>query len=465
MPHQGATKRFDISKLVFYSVSLAALFGFTLVLGLYSGAKRTPVFWAVDAVKVRVEYAVATMLAEAATLAGIHPDHFLQPSRHDGDGVTVNEHPKNDDDLILLAGFFGNTNELRLIRRDGTVVARWPVRFSKLFPDPSHLSYIPATDWNVDTHGALALSDGSVVFNFEYGGLVKLDRCGEVVWTLARATHHSVERAEGGGFWVPGRRFLGKDSASPFPPFETPLDEDTLLKVSDEGKVLTEISVPRLFYDNGLEALLTATGDPISTGMVWDQEIVHLNKIAELSRDIADDFPMFEAGDLALSIRELNLVMVVAPDTGRIKWWQIGPWLRQHDPEFKPGGTIVVFNNNTYRTAFGPGFDKSDPSAPRVSNIIEIDPATRRHEIVYGGTKEQALSTVIRGKHELTPKGGLLITEFEGGRAFEIDAAGRVIWEYINRYSAEEVAEITEARVYPASYFTVSDWSCGSPSE
>jgi hypothetical protein len=73
--------------------------------------------------------------------------------------------------------------------------------------------------------------------------------------------------------------------------------------------------------------------------------------------------------------------------------------------------------------------------------------------------------SVIRGKHELTARGGLLITEFEGGRVFETDPSGRTIWEYINRYDADEVAEITEARIYPADYFTVSDWSCGGPAD
>ncbi len=73
--------------------------------------------------------------------------------------------------------------------------------------------------------------------------------------------------------------------------------------------------------------------------------------------------------------------------------------------------------------------------------------------------------SIIRGKLELTPRGGLLVTEFEGGRVFETDATGNVIWEYINRYSSEEVAEITEARIYPESYFSVSNWSCGGRSE
>jgi hypothetical protein len=69
--------------------------------------------------------------------------------------------------------------------------------------------------------------------------------------------------------------------------------------------------------------------------------------------------------------------------------------------------------------------------------------------------------TVIRGKLELTDAGGLLITEFEGGRVFETDAGGQIVWEYINRYDEDEVAEISEARLYAPEYFDVPDWTCG----
>ena len=296
--------------------------------------------------------------------------------------------------------------------------------------------------------------------NFDNCGLVKLDRCGNILWTLARESHHSVEKAEGGGFWVPGNRNHSKERDSPFPPFQTPLKEHTIMKVSEDGKVLMEISVPKLFYDNGLESLLTSTGELFRA---WHShgEIVHLNKIAELSSDIANDFPIFNTGDLALSLREYNLILVVDPDTKKIKWWRIGPWLRQHDPEFIPGGKLIVFNNNIYRTAFGENrSDVSSLSVPRVSNIMEIDPVSDEYRVIYGGVSGQEMLSIIRGKHELTVNGGLLVTESEGGRVFETDATGRIIWEYINRYDSDEVAEINEARIYPADYFRVSDWSC-----
>jgi hypothetical protein len=158
------------------------------------------------------------------------------------------------------------------------------VRFSEILPDTGHIREPPETNWNIDIHGALAREDGSVVFSFEWGGLVKFDRCGNVVGALPRETHHSVERAESGGYWVPARRFHVANGESPFPPFEL--------------------------------------------GKSRDREIVHLNKIEELTRDIADHFPMFGAGDLALSIREINMIVVMSPETDKVKWWRIGPSLR-----------------------------------------------------------------------------------------------------------------------------------------
>jgi hypothetical protein len=314
-----------------------------------------------------------------------------------------------------MSGFFENGNQLRLIERDGAVVAKWPVNFYDIFEDDTHIKRKPKTNWNTDTHGALVLPDGSVVFNFEYCGLVKLDRYGNVVWKLKRETHHSVELSEKGGFWVPCRRHYAEGKKSPFPPFYTPFSEDTILYISQDGKILKEISVPGLFMKNDLETLLTVTGHDIILDKKWDQEILHLNKVGELSSDIAKDFPMFKAGDLALSIRESNLVMVIDPDTQKVKWWRIGPWIRQHDPEFKKGGRIIVFNNNCYGTALDPNFlERSPLNAPRISNIIELDPVTDESNVIYGEKPGQEMLSIIRGKHDLSAANGLLIPNLKG---------------------------------------------------
>jgi len=447
-------KDLDTSKLFFYATIAIIALIISFSFGFYSSSSHNWIYETIRSIKTDV----SSVIDEKDNLAKTRPKYFLQPARYEGSGVTVNQMGNSNNDLVFISGFFDNSNEIRLIKRNGEPVARWTVKYSDIFPDPSHVEYPPATDWNIDTHGAVALPDGSIVFSFEYGGLVKLDRCGEVLWTLALPSHHSVERAEDGGFWVPGRKVYSPNQPSPFPLFVTPFREDTIMKVSKDGVLISEISVPQLFFDNGLEYLLTSTGETMSPDRIWDKEIFHLNKIAELKSDIADDFPLFEAGDLLLSLRLYNMILVLDPNTKTIKWWKIGPWKRQHDPEFIPGGKILVFNNNSYSSAFGTPLDMLN--LPTKSNIIEIDPVTNQHTIIYGEKDNQLLFTLIRGKHEFMPHGGLLITEFEGGRVFETDTSGQVIWEYINRYNEDEVAEITEARVYPSDYFHVNNWSC-----
>jgi hypothetical protein len=448
-------RRPEIAKLMFWSIIAAGLLGGVFLAGLYSGAKKNAVFAMVSDLRKMTRDTLRTVMQEAPVLVRARPEWHLQPARYAGSGVTIND--TQDDDLVLLAGFFDDGNELRLIRRDGSIVARWPVAFSEIFTDTRHIHEPPATDWNTDTHGALIQPDGSVVFVFEYMGLVKLDRCGQLQWKVAAPVHHSVERAESGGYWVPGRNYVLEEATTRFPPFSVPYHEDTVLRISENGEILEERSLVELFYRAGMQAWLT-----VMHGSELRAEILHFNKVAELETGMAADFPMFAAGDLLLSVRELNMILVADPGLQRVKWWRVGPWIRQHDPEFKAGGLISVFNNNAYQSAFGPDnyFKKSHPTIPRVSDIIEIDPATDEYRRVYGGVEGQELLTVIRGKHELTSRDGLLITEFEAGRVVETDSSGRTVWEYINRYDEDEVAEITEARIYPGDYFTVSDWSC-----
>lgn len=444
----------DFARLLFFCSGILCLLGAGFIVGAYRIFPYQPL-------RAIGDTTVQT-IRDWPVLTGQRPVYHLQPARQAGSGVTVNAAAAGQGDLVLVSSFFDGNPGLRLLRRDGTVVARWEAAFSEIFPDPRHLSDPPGTDWHTDLHGALMLPDGSVVFNFEYGGLVKLDRCGAPVWRLAYPTHHSVVRAAAGGFWVPGRRLHGLNGASPYPPFPLPFSEDTLLHVSGDGKVLREIPVPEIFRRNGLEALLTAAGHKFERGMIWDEEIVHLNKIAELPPALAGKFPMFAAGDLLLSFRTLNLLMVIDPETLAVKWRQTGPWLRQHDPHFAPGGRIVLFNNNIFETAFAiPGL--SPPAQPGVSNVMAVDPATGEVRVLWGGRDGQRLLSVIRGKADPRPGGGLLVAEFEAGRAFETDAAGNVVWEYVNRYDENWVVEITDAHAYPAGYFTVADWSCPVP--
>jgi len=347
------------------------------------------------------------------------------------------------------------------------------VRFSQIIKETSHIKtdyFVPKTDWNVEIHGALALPDGSIVFNFERTGLAKLDRCGNIQWTLHRMTHHSVKQSDDGGFWVPGIRYFEKKDASPFPLLQTPYYEDTLLKVSGDGEVLAEISLPGLFFRNNLHGtILFANGLPgidveKSLPEKNDGEITHLNHVEELSATISAAFPEFAAGDLLVSERDFNLIMVIDPKTQQVKWHQRGPWIGQHDPHFESNGRISVLSNNNDGTETGTLLGGSSIMEIDPRKGSELDPNTGAITVKFGGTPSQKMYTEIRGKHQYLSNENILITETEAGRVFEINRKNEVVWEYINRYDKDSAAIVTQAIRYPESYFTVNDWTC-HPSE
>lgn len=393
-----------------------------------------------------------------------HPRrHHLQPARGQGEGVTVNRSP-DDGALVLMAGFFDEENQIRIIRRDGTVVKKWSLDYFEHFPDPEERACDFASPLRVDTHGVHVTPRGEVVVNYEYCGSIKLDQCGELAWSLNEQTHHSLVPAEAGGYWVLGRDlWLASEQPGRYPPVFTQTKgqvilEDTILRVSEEGEIIDEISIPELMSENGLEAFLTVNGNSYLSDTIEGGELAHSNKATELPSEIAASYPLFDAGDLAISLRGRNLVMVVDPVTREVKWHQIGPWLRQHDPEFRPDGRISIFNNNVYGTAYVDG--QTDLSTPYSTNIMAVDPVSGETEVMFGEAPGQEMLSVIRGQHELLEDDGMLITEFDAGRVLEVDAEGQIVWEYVNHYDDDFVGEVTDAFIHPADYFRTGWQSC-----
>jgi len=189
----------------------------------------------------------------------------LQPSRGQGDGVTINKTP-DDGALVFMSGFFDEENQVRLIRRDGTLVKKWSLDYTEHFPDPDARVCDVNSPLRTDIHGAHVTPQGELVFNYEYCGSVKLDQCHGLIWKINKPTHHSLVPAEAGGYWLLGRyEWLASEEPDRFPPFSTlardkNMQEDTFLRVSEDGEVLEEVSIPELLRENNLEALLTANG-------------------------------------------------------------------------------------------------------------------------------------------------------------------------------------------------------------
>jgi hypothetical protein len=441
-------KKFDPAKLLF-GVSCAFLvFASGFIVRHYKLFPYSLIEAGIDSVR--------QVFRERETLAGVRPMELTQPARGVGKGLTVNK-PGAEPGLTFISSFFPDgDNEMRLMRLDGSIVNRWPVRLFKIFPNRDHIEerFRPQSEWNVHTHGALALPDGSIVFTFEGFGTVKLDRCGAVLWTLPRMTHHSLESSQDGGFWIPAGKLVKENS--PFPLLKPPYNQDLILKVSADGKVVDEISILDVMFKNGLGPFLFSNGLPgvqlATTEGFAGVDPTHLNDVEELTSEMASSFPQFRSGDLLLSLRNLNMIMVIDPVTKKVKWHQTGPWLKQHDPDFQPTGRISVYNNNDDGTETG--------SILGGSQIMEINPATGETSLRYGGIPEQQWYSFRRGKHQYLSNGNVLIADSESGRVIEVTPSGEIVWEYVNRYDDKFVAVVRGASRYSDSYFNVKDWKC-----
>lgn len=371
---------------------------------------------------------------------GMSPDKLLHQARQDGAGVVAYRAEKAQAGVTFITGFWSDGYGMNLVGLDGSILHQWRVSYNAIWPESPHDETQPQ-DWDGQIHGALLYPNGDVVFNFRSRGTVRIDQCGNVLWTLPIKTHHSVFEDFEGNLWIPAEvRIAEPTDRLPFlaPPFL----EDLLLKVSPEGEVLQRISVLDSIFASRDEGILFANGlDAPSYSDVMD--ITHLNDIEVLSPALADRFPNLNRGDIMISLRNLDAILILDPVTETIKWSMVGPYLRQHDPDFMPNGRIAVFDNRR---------DNADGRILHGSRILDIDPVTREVTTYYDGGSGDVFFANIMGEHQRLANGNGLITETERGRAFEVTPQGEVVWTYINRWDEDQVAVIFRATRYPALY-------------
>jgi outer membrane protein assembly factor BamB len=87
---------------------------------------------------------------------------------------------------------------------------------------------------------------------------------------------------------------------------------------------------------------------------------------------------------------------------------------------------------------------------------MEFDPATQQIVWSYAGSSGRPFDSPVRSSQQRLPNGNTLVTESDGGRLFEITAAGEVVWEYVNPVRGGERGELIPIvawaqRIDPAS--------------
>jgi hypothetical protein len=153
----------------------------------------------------------------------------------------------------------------------------------------------------------------------------------------------------------------------------------------------------------------------------------HSNSIQLLDGTVSERSPAFRAGNVLLSIRELDTIAVIDLDAQRVAWAMSGLWRRQHDATLLPNGHILLFDNQ-----HGLG----------VSEVLEFDPFTQAIEWSYAGSEERPFYSAACGASYRLRNGNTLIVESDNGRALEVTNEGTTVWEYVNPHRAGEEDEL-----------------------
>jgi len=373
---------------------------------------------------------------------------------YDRQGIRTERPDDIQPGLTLINSFWEDSDEwspaFKLVDRQGETIHSWWIDREALFPEAIDRRGDPDQK---NVHGSHLLPNGDLLVNVGYVGTVRLDACGEVQWRLPAGTHHSIERAADGSFWIPGvskrPRLTTARHPNGLPGLEEPIWIDQIHRVSAEGTILDTTDVPDLLYANNLERYLAKYGSEHKT------DITHLNDVEPLPPSMAETYPLLETGDLLVSIRNLHLVFVYDPDTGRIKWHMSEPFNEQHDPDFIGNGWIGVFDNN--QDFMGRG------TLSGGSRIVTVQPHTDSTVVQFPTAHSDPFYTGTMGKWQQLDNGNMLLAETKAGRAVEVNPEGRTVWELVRKpHSSSKVPRVPKAARFDLTPEEVASWPCSS---
>jgi hypothetical protein len=368
--------------------------------------------------------------------AGPPPDESLPPPSVG----KIDKPDKTCDGFTLL--MYGGHSQAVLVNMRGDVVHRWQVPFSTLWSSPPHVkgrvddAAVYFNDGHLFPNGdLLVVVEGPITpRNSSNGyGLAKLDKDSRVLWKYPKKCHHDldVDMDEDGTIYAITNETVktAKEVPAGLEYIPLPCIVDCVEVVSREGTWRKTIRLLDVLASSPYAPLFSsierprrarpAPFAPAGRGLsplqddAQHRDVLHTNAVKVLSRALAPKFPQFKAGQLLISLRSLDALIVLDPKSEKVVWAARGPWRAQHDPSFLANGHLLLFDNL---------------GSPRGSRVLEYDPQTQAYPWSYPGSDGTPFFSHIRGMTQRLPNGNTLIVNSDGGEVFEVTADREVVW-------------------------------------
>lgn len=350
------------------------------------------------------------------------------------------------DKLLLTSAAYRTNPAIMLVDRDGKIVHQWNLDSIYSNPevvkwheiqDPSNGGTSSIDDGILFPNGDLiVIQDNRMLNNYRGQRMVRLDKDSKILWQITGEFHHEIDLGEDGNIYA-----MDYELRDHYPVIDKHTKEkvkflaDTIMKISQDGKVLQTISVPDAFVGTPYEFYLYSFDLDVPTVQefefpheethAFDPE--HTNCVQYLTRRLAAQLPFAQPGDLLISMRGPSAIAVLRPSTGKIVWAAKGPWRHQHNVRLLPNGLVRMFDNDGVSMFI----DDEDGEIEKVnkSRILDYNPNNGQVSVRYFDPDYYDTWTFWRGAHYEQEDGSMFFLSTEASRVLQLSPEGKVVWE------------------------------------
>ena len=297
----------------------------------------------------------------------------------------------------------GQAPEAFLIDMQGQVLHHWSHDYAELWPE---LEVKPDASGIGKWRRAHLYPNGDILAIHEGIGMIRLDADSKLLWQYPGRTHHDMHVTAEGRIWTLAREV----GIHPVFSDERVSMDDVLVELDADGQELSRLSI--------LECLQNVDS-PLLQKIEYP-DMFHANSIEVLDGKLDGRVAGFEAGNLLISLRHVHALVVIDVAARKVVWSLEGDFRWQHDAQITEAGSLLLYDNHRL------------PEAAPISKILEFDPASKELIWSFEGNSKEPFYSKTCGTTQRLGNQNTLITESDGGRAFEITSQGEVVWEYYN---------------------------------
>ena len=279
----------------------------------------------------------------------------------------------------------------------------------------------------------LILDDGSLISESFHSPLFKIDFCSNLKWINDEEKFaHSKMLDHEGNIWVGGQFNPHSKYVKDFQ--INNLNDDSIIKVNSDGKILYKKSVIEILIENEI----LPNNYALSSMLLGQYDPIHLNDI----EPAFSDTQYWKKGDVFISIRHQSAIIHYRPSTNKVINYITGPFAQQHDVDIISDNEISIFNNNNFIVD------------NKYSQVVIYNFETNQFRKLFNDQlQNENFKTLSNGLSHILDDGALMVDEHNHGRIILFNNKGQKEWEFVNKDINGDIADVSWSRIIEDELF------------